>query len=99
MKVFDIINLKKEFDHKVDRWMAIQLGELNKNNPGWIDKVKQNLTNEDGTIKELSEEETKEKVSSILNSSEFSVPQLDLEIVYELFEYTKEKLNKFIIEQ
>lgn len=96
MKEFDIIKFKEYIDKQVDTYITDSLNNLEKLNPGWIKKVESDLTNTDGTIKELSKEETEQKVRSIVDK--ISVPQFNETLVEELFIIDKTKLNEFIRE-
>lgn len=73
---------------------------LEKNNPGWIDRLKKDrdLFDETGAPLTPSKELADKKVKSILENDGFIAPDITKEIIYKHFLIDKETLDKFIIE-
>ena len=99
MQQFDLIGFQKYISGRIELYALSQIGKLSANNPNWLENLKKELTNEDGTPINITEEESKKKVMEILNHPEWKTVEFNMDSAYELLEITKETLDKFIIEQ
>ena len=90
--IFDVAGLSKEFNKRVEIYMAFVLGRITKQNPTWIDDMKKNIK------EDLSEDEVEQEVNKILESPNFVKYSADFEEVKEIFLMDEKLLKQFIID-
>lgn len=90
--IFDVAAYTKENNRRVELYMTYVLAEIAKNNPTWIEDMKNNIKDN------LTKEEVEEEVTKILESPSFVKYTADFETIKSLFIIDEEYLKQFIIE-
>ncbi len=93
--IFNIVDLIKEVDRRVQIYNLQVLEKISANNPGWIDKLKEDVELLDPNI---SKERVEAKVNEVLQNPDFVAYETDWELIKKLFIFDEKFLEQFKIE-